>query len=209
MSWLTLKKVGWVKQLPVSPAYIILWQFRCSVVHFECTKHGSLATIATVVQSSCLLFELSLTLWHLFARTLLENHLFGCHVKWHISLHLYLTALTEVRAGVPGVGGCKAGVGPKKGHDQGPSAPSPQASFQAEADPGGPGPSTSGSLQRHGCAQHFYVWRHEGSVHRAKGPHYGQCADGDGAWGDGVGSRDGYVSWQSSVRRESTSRKAW
>lgn len=91
------------------------------------------------------------------------------------------------------MGGCSASVGSQESHDQGPTAPGPQTSSQAAAAaPGGPGPSNTDPLQRHGRPQHLHVRGHERSVCGAEGPRDGQRPDGDGAGGDDVGSRDGY-----------------
>lgn len=119
-----------------------------------------------------------------------------CHVKGHISFHPHLPALPETGAGASGLGRRPASVGSQESDDQGPAAPSAQASSQAAAAPAGPGPCPPGPLQRHGGPQHLHVRGHERSVRGAEGPRHGQRPDGDGAGGDGVGPGDGYYELQ-------------
>lgn len=116
------------------------------------------------------------------------------HVQGHVSVQLDLSALPQTGAGAPGLGGSQASVGSQESHDQSSAgAARAPASAQDAAPPGGPSASGAGPVSGRGRPQHLHVWRHEGGVRRAEGPGDGQRPDGDGAGGDGVDARDGYV----------------
>lgn len=117
------------------------------------------------------------------------------HVERNLSFHIYFTSLVQSGAGISGMERGSPGAGSQESHEQGPFSPGSKASPQTAAAPGGQGRSASSPLQRYSYPQYLYVWGHERSVCSVEGPCHGQCSYGDSAWGDGVGSRNGYESF--------------